>query len=79
MAIKVIELFAGVGGFRIGLEGYPKRANANYEVVWSNQWEPSTKTQHANLVYKNRWPNSNHCGENIEDVIANKFEIIPGS
>ena len=31
--IKVAELFAGVGGFRLGLEKY------NYEVVWSNQWE----------------------------------------
>ncbi len=30
---KVIELFAGVGGFRIGLEKTNK-----YEVVWSNQW-----------------------------------------
>lgn len=77
MSIKVIELFAGVGGFRIGLEGYPKKDDTKYEVVWSNQWEPSTKTQHANMVYQKRWPNSNHCGENIEDVIKNKFEIIP--
>ena len=46
MKIKVVELFAGVGGFRLGLEKY------NYEVVWSNQWEPSTKTQHASLVYE---------------------------
>ena len=30
--LKVIELFAGVGGFRIGLE------RSNFEVVWSNQW-----------------------------------------
>jgi DNA (cytosine-5)-methyltransferase 1 len=77
MPIKVVELFAGVGGFRIGLEGYPKNKNSNYDVVWSNQWEPSTKTQHANMVYENRWPNSNHCGENIEEVIENKFEVIP--
>jgi len=35
--LKVIELFAGVGGFRLGLE-----KTGNYEVVWSNQWEPST-------------------------------------
>src|SRR5690606_3080660 len=77
MPIRVVELFAGVGGFRIGLEGYPKREDSNYEVVWSNQWEPGTKTQHANLVYKERWPNTDHCGENIEDIIENNFEIIP--
>lgn len=77
MPIRVVELFAGVGGFRVGLEGYPKRDDSNYNVVWSNQWEPSTKTQHANLVYKNRWPNANHSGENIEEVIENNFDIIP--
>ncbi|KSA13839.1 DNA (cytosine-5-)-methyltransferase [Maribacter dokdonensis] len=77
MPIRVVELFAGVGGFRIGLEGYPKKNDANYDVVWSNQWEPSTKAQHANMVYENRWPNANHCGENIEEVIENKFDEIP--
>jgi DNA (cytosine-5)-methyltransferase 1 len=76
MPINVVELFAGVGGFRIGLEGLPRR-NDNYQVVWSNQWEPSTKMQHANMVYENRWPEANHCGENIEDVIENKFHEIP--
>ena len=44
--MKVAELFAGVGGFRLGLE------KNNYEVVWSNQWEPSTKMQHASKVYE---------------------------
>ena len=86
MKIKVVVLFAGVGGFRLGLEGwngksssssYTESFDSNYEVVWSNQWEPSTKTQHANMVYESRWPKSNHCGENIEDVINNKFGIIP--
>jgi DNA (cytosine-5)-methyltransferase 1 len=76
MPINVVELFAGVGGFRIGLEGFP-RTNDNYQVVWSNQWEPSTKMQHANMVYENRWPEANHCGENIEEVIDNRFDEIP--
>ena len=62
--IKVIELFAGVGGFRLGLEGwkgksassgYKKKLSSNYEVVWSNQWEPATKIQHASMVYENRF------------------------
>ncbi len=77
MPIRVVELFAGVGGFRIGLEGYPRDENASYQVVWSNQWEPSTKTQHANMIYKKCWPNANHSGENIEDVIENDFDSIP--
>ena len=50
--LKVIELFAGVGGFRIGLENTKK-----FKVVWSNQWEPSTKTQHASMVYENVFGN----------------------
>ena len=49
--IRVIELFAGVGGFRIGLE----RASKAYKTVWSNQWEPSTKRQDASLIYQSRF------------------------
>jgi len=60
--IKVAELFAGVGGFRLGLEKY------NYEVIWSNQWEPSTKTQHASLVYESRFGKNNHSNVDISKV-----------
>jgi len=77
MELRVVELFAGVGGFRIGLEDYPKAKDSAYNVVWSNQWEPSTKKQHASRVYENRWPNSNHCNRNIEEVIENDFNQIP--
>ena len=77
MRIKVVELFAGVGGFRIGLEGYPREKTSKYEVVWSNQWEPSTKTQHANMVYEARWPEANHNGNNIGEVIESDFNAIP--
>ncbi len=75
--IRVVELFAGVGGFRIALEGDPKKKSSKYEVVWSNQYEPRTNKQHANMVYKNRWPNTNHSEEDIEEVVANNFETIP--
>ncbi|WP_273275397.1 DNA (cytosine-5-)-methyltransferase [Maribacter polysiphoniae] len=61
--LKVIELFAGVGGFRLGLEH-----TGNYEVVWSNQWEPSTKVQHASMVYEARFGGQNHCNEDISEV-----------
>ena len=61
--LKVVELFAGVGGFRIGLEKTGK-----FKVVWSNQWEPLTKTQHASMVYENIWGKDGHSNENIEEV-----------
>jgi len=61
--LKVVELFAGVGGFRIGLE-----ATKKFKVIWSNQWEPSTKAQHASWVYENRFGDKGHSNENIEEV-----------
>lgn len=77
MNLKVVELFAGVGGFRIGLEGYPLQQNSPFRVIWSNQWEPSTNKQHASLVYEHRWPHAHHSNQNIEDVIEHDFEQIP--
>lgn len=68
MKIKVVELFAGVGGFRLGLEGFPKPENPKYEVVWSNQWEPSTKMQHASKVYEARFGSENHSNQDIATV-----------
>ena len=54
--LRVVELFAGVGGFRIGLEGVPgSTPSSNSRVVWANQWEPSTKKQHAAEIYCERW------------------------
>uniref|UniRef100_UPI00404A1D9A DNA (cytosine-5-)-methyltransferase n=1 Tax=Gelidibacter sp. TaxID=2018083 RepID=UPI00404A1D9A len=60
--IKVAELFAGVGGFRLGLE------KSNYKVIWSNQWEPSTKAQHASMVYEARFGKENHSNKDIATV-----------
>ena len=67
--IKVIELFAGVGGFRLGLENSGKP----YKIIWSNQWEPSTKTQHASLVYENRFGKQNHYNEDINKIPVEKI------
>ena len=71
--IRTVELFAGVGGFRLGLE----KANSNnkfYSIVWSNQWEPSTKIQHASDVYCARFGYENHSNKDISTV---KVSDIP--
>lgn len=49
--IKVVELFAGVGGFHLGLKAASAKRSVKYKVVWFNQWEPATKEQHAWKVY----------------------------
>lgn len=41
--IRTVELFAGVGGFRLGLES----ASDRFKVIWANQWEPSMREQYA--------------------------------
>ncbi len=62
-APRVVELFAGVGGFRIGLE------KSGWETVWSNQWEPSTKTQHAFDCYVERFGGDGAVCEDIHEVM----------
>lgn len=64
--IKVVELFAGVGGFRIGLE----RASKRYKTIWNNQWEPSTKRQDASIIYCKRFGTEGHCNVDITTVPA---------
>ncbi|MEC7769954.1 MAG: DNA (cytosine-5-)-methyltransferase [Bacteroidota bacterium] len=74
--LKVCELFAGVGGFRLGLEN-----TGHYAVVWSNQWEPSTKMQHASMVYEARFGAENHSNANIETVATSEipdFDMLVG-
>lgn len=65
--IRTIELFAGVGGFRIGLENV-KNHNKKFNVVWSNQWEPSTKIQHASQIYEKQFGYVNHSNEDISTI-----------
>lgn len=62
--IRVVELFAGVGGFRIGLEG----ASDAYETIWNNQWEPSTVHQDASIIYRARFGERGHSNRDINLV-----------
>jgi DNA (cytosine-5)-methyltransferase 1 len=80
--IRVAELFAGVGGFRLGLEGwdgksalsgYQSKLKTDYKVVWSNQWEPSTKSQDASRVYEARFGKDGHSNTDIAMVTADEI------
>jgi len=69
--IKVVELFAGVGGFRLALEGRPgSKKDTGFKVVWANQWEPpgAEGRQFAYRCYVN------HFGyeDNDTDAYVNK-------
>ena len=68
--MNVLELFAGVGGFRIGLEN----ANPDYfRTLWSNQWEPSRKSQDAFEVYNYHFPDSENINVSIADITDEQF------
>jgi len=72
----VIELFAGVGGFRLGLE------RAGWQVIWSNQWEPTTKAQHASSCYIANFGDGNHSSTDIHLAVVDhlkKKRTIPNS
>ena len=60
---RVVELFAGVGGFRIALQ------RSGWEVVWANQWEPSTATQHAFDCYTAHFRTGEHVCADIHEVM----------
>ena len=68
---NVVELFAGVGGFRLGLEGHPGSRNhgRDWRAVWSNQWEPSTKRQDASDCYVARFGSEGHSAVDIAKAL----------
>lgn len=67
--IRVVELFAGVGGFRVGLEA----ASPRFRTVWANQWEPGQSGQWAYKCYVANFQkgcqNANCSNEDIATVI----------
>lgn len=78
MEKTVVELFAGVGGFRCGLnkvelKNDKVKENGNWKFVWANQWEPSTKTQDAFDCYSKRFGSEDVSNVDIFEV--NKKEI----
>ena len=74
--LKIVELFAGVGGFRVGFE---KASKSRFETVWFNQWEPGKKQQNAHDVYSKKWnvDNLSHTNTDIEEVVKEHIDSIP--
>ena len=73
MQKTVCELFAGVGGFRLGLD----RLESGWKTTWFSQWEPGAKTQWAHDCYVQHFgdsPDMNgefHTGEDISTMDKN--------
>ena len=47
MEKTICELFAGVGGFRLGFD----RLNTGWRTTWFSQWEPGASKQWAHDCY----------------------------
>ena len=85
--IKVAELFAGVGGFRLGLDGYHDSAHPEFDMpsagpfktIWANQWEPpgSKARQFAARCYESHFGEDSVVNEDINQVLdqAERGEI----
>jgi DNA (cytosine-5-)-methyltransferase len=82
-SVTVAELFAGVGGFRLGLEGYKDPSNkannlpkaGTFKTIWANQWEPpgSPTRQFAANCYRTHFGNDSVVNEDINKVL-NEYE-----
>ena len=77
--IKIAELFAGVGGFRLGLEGYDNREHPEFSMppagpfktIWANQWEPpgTEARQFAARCYADRFGKNSVVNDDINKVL----------
>ena len=73
MKKTLVELFAGVGGFRCGLNKVELKdgkviEHGNWDCVWANQWEPATKTQDAYDCYITRFGEKDTSNVDIFEV-----------
>ena len=68
------ELFAGVGGFRLGLQ------DSGLETLFNNQFEPSTVSQHASSCYVKNFGSDGHFNIDIKllaDGLENESITLP--
>ena len=70
MQKTICELFAGVGGFRLGFD----RLESGWKTTWFSQWEPGARTQWAHNCYVQHFGDSSdlnnefHTGEDISTM-----------
>ena len=78
MQKRVAEMFAGVGGFRIGLESL----ETGWDTIWANQWEPGKKSQHAYNAYVAHFgEDQNYTNVDISTVVKSQvpdFDLLVG-
>lgn len=73
MQKTICELFAGVGGFRLGFD----HLNSGWKTTWFSQWEPGAKTQWAHDCYVQHYGDcvdvrgEYHTGEDISEMDKN--------
>ena len=67
--IRTVELFAGVGGFRLGLEA----ASDRFQVIWANQWEPAMHDQYAFDCYTAHFGGDKH--HVCQDIAKAKADV----
>lgn len=70
-AIRVVELFAGVGGLRLGLED----ASDRFRTVWADQWEPGKKNQFAFDCYDRHFRDTGSI--NVNEDIDKVWQEVP--
>lgn len=76
MQKTICELFAGVGGFRLGLD----RLGSGWETTWFSQWEPGARTQWAHDCYVQHFgdsPDLNNEFHTGEDISTMDKQAIP--
>lgn len=76
MQKTICELFAGVGGFRLGFD----RLESGWMTTWFSQWEPGAKTQWAHDCYVQHFgdsPDLNNEFHTGEDISTMDKQAIP--
>ena len=71
--IRVVELFAGVGGFRVGLEA----ASPRFKTIWANQWEPGQTGQWAYKCYVANFQKGRSKANCSNEDIATVIDQVP--
>ena len=84
MQKTICELFAGVGGFRLGFD----RLQTDWKTTWFSQWEPGARTQWAHECYVQHFGEcadmrgEYHTGEDIcemaKDMIPDHTLLVGG-